>query len=105
MSKKTKTFTANQIYRLPDEGYWLEYYKNYKNPTGVCVMNGEVKYIHWEGSLLWSTLLWSCCFTKKQIANPGEHVLKYEHFKTHKDMIDAHPELDNAFQSKASNDF
>jgi hypothetical protein len=29
----------------------------------------------------------------------------YEYFKTHSDMISAHPELDGAFQNKSPNDF
>jgi hypothetical protein len=104
MSAKTKTFTQKQIDRLPDEGYWLQYPSAGKRPSAVCIMNGQLKYIHNEWGKDWCTLMWTCCYTKKEIANPEFPSTIYEHYKTHLDMITAHPELDNAFQNKAPND-
>lgn len=105
MSSKTKTFTPNQISRLPDVGYWLEYYISDPRPTAYCIMNGQVKYIHYSWGTQWGTLMWTCCVTKKQIANPESYILRFEYFKTHNDMITAHPELDAAYQTKSPNDF
>ena len=105
MSSKTKTFTPNQIKQLPDEGYWLEYNTLVPRPAAYCIMNGQVKYIHSLHGYKWSKLLWSCCLTRNQIANPQSHVVRHEHFKTHEDMIAAHPELDAAYKTKSPNDY
>jgi hypothetical protein len=100
---KKKEFTPNQLARLPEEGYWLQYPGIGKRPTAVCNMNGQLKYIHNEWGKEWCTLMWTCCFTKNQIAEKewGE---TYEHYKTHEDLVLAHPELDNWFHIKAPND-
>lgn len=101
MSKKTKTFTPKQMARLPDPGYVLEM----NGPvviTVVCVKNGQVKYT--RGDYTWSTLLWSCCPTRKQVAN-GQHGLTYQQFPTHEAMMAAHPELKpEGAREKAPND-
>lgn len=100
---KAKVFTEKQIERLPEEGYWLQFSSGSSRPTAICNMNGRIKYIHSLWGEEWCTLLWSCCFTKKQIERKewGE---TYEHFKTHADLVKAHPELDSYFHVKAPND-
>jgi len=105
MSKKTGVFTKKQLERLPEEGYWLEYYNHMNNPTGYCIMNGHIKYIQYDWGTDWTTLTWTCCITKNQIANPGQFVSGYYHFKTHQAMIDAFPTLPAGFHKKAPNDF
>ncbi|HEY9793714.1 MAG TPA: hypothetical protein V6D22_25180 [Candidatus Obscuribacterales bacterium] len=101
-SKKVKEFTPKQLARLPDMGYWVEEHGNSK--SFYCLMNGRIKYIHGghrDGE--WSTLLWSCCPTRKQIANP-QHGEKYHHFKTHAEMLEKFPDIRPAARIKAPND-
>lgn len=101
---RKKEFTPNQIARLPEEGYWLQYGGSTGRPSAVCIKNGSIKYIHNEWGKEWCTLMWTCCFTKNQIANPEFPQIRYEHFKTHEELVLAHPELDKWFHIKAPND-
>jgi len=103
--KKIKKFTQYQSDRLPDQGYYLSYYKfpDKEVVEGYCIMNGQCKYIHWQWGQEWNTLLWSCAPTRKKLKNPdsGE---RFEYFPTHDDMIKAHPELPQGYHKKAPND-
>lgn len=121
--KQIKEFTQKQIDRLPNEGYWLSYFKSnnpsiMKNlgerPSAYCIKNGMIKYIHSMWGNEWCTLLWTCMNTKRQILKDNESKMLsgdsyegsyHEHYDTHDEMIKAHPELDSAFQKKAPNDF
>jgi hypothetical protein len=102
-SKKVKEFTPKQLARLPDMGYWVE---DHGNAMGFyCLMNGRIKYIHAhhrDGE--WSTLLWSCCPTRKQIANP-QYGQKYYHFNTHAEMLEKFPDIRPSARVKAPNDY
>lgn len=121
MKIKVKQFTENQIKRLPDDGYLIEYYITVdlksevlsRRPSLYCIKNGSVKYIHWLWGSDWSTLLWSCCPTKNAIQKSNDEFVKngdnhlgfyYKFYKTHEDMLLDNPNLDDVFKIKAPND-
>jgi hypothetical protein len=106
MSAKTKTFTDKQKARLPDVGYLVvsQVHEGQLRSQGVyCIMNGAVKYIHDCGNHEWSTLLWSCCPTRKQQAE--SYYGSYEHFATHELMMARFPDIKSSARVKAPNDF
>lgn len=105
------TFTAAQIKRLPQEGYWLVFFNapQYQSKTAYCIKNGKIQYarldiIKGEKFLehSWATLSWTCCPTKREIKDPITHTT-YEYFKTHKELITKHPLV--VFQALPLNDF
>ena len=102
MSAKTKTFTEKQTARLPDTGYLVvsQVREGTVHSQAVyCIMNGAVKYIHDGGNYQWSTLLWSCCPTRKQQAE--SYYGSYEHFATHALMMARFPEIKSSASVKA----
>lgn len=108
--QKIKVWTPKQIERLPEEGYWMEWYPGVVRPTVICNRNGAIKYIQYAfnnqypAQTEWFTLLWSCCFTKNQIAKPKDGET-YQHFLTIQDMKAAYPNLPLIYHTPAPNDY
>ncbi len=94
-----KVFSEKQLLRLPAAGYWVG--SSGPSATIYCVMNGAVKYCGGSPEARWSTLMWSCCPTAKQIA-ASAYGVTYEHFADHGAMLAAHPTI--APLAKAPND-
>ena len=116
MSKalKPKGWTPKQLERLPDAGYWLESYdfgKPYLGETvhytGYCIMNGRIKYVRSDAgsNSSWSTLLWSCMPTRRQIETGQDPRAKFYHFATLEEMLAAYPNLPQNFYARPENDF
>jgi hypothetical protein len=101
MSAKTKTFTPKQLARLPDLGYWVGATANGIAEV-VCIKNGACKYL--RGDYDWSTLLWSCCPTRKAVA-ANEYGITWSHYADHASMLARFPDINRGAQIKAPNDF
>lgn len=102
MSAKTKTFTEKQLARLPDMGYWLGS-MNGKYYEVLCIKNGACQYTRAPNGQ-WSTLLWSCCPTRKQVSG-NMYGVTWEHFLDHASMMARHPDIGFDANVKAPNDF
>ena len=105
---KQKTFTPKQLASLPKEGYWLEFYQSGGRPTAVCVKNGYVKYIHNSWGKEWCTLMWTCCFTQKDIEKAAVDLnsfSSYKHYNTIEELRNDNPTLPEFYFDKAPNDF
>jgi len=107
---KVKSWTPHQLNRLPKPGYWLSVYtpniNNEKWYSAYCVMNGYIKYARYQGGYEhgWTTLLWSCMPTQKQIANPSPNE-QFHYFSDLDSMLLAFPDLPGPFFVKPENDF
>lgn len=104
---KPKRWTPHQLNRLPKPGYWLSEFTftgGKKSYTAYCIMNGAIKYVRDDFNSNWSTLLWSCMPTQKQITN-GKPNTVFSYYPTLDDMITANPSLPDTFKSKPVNDF
>jgi hypothetical protein len=101
---KVKVFTDRQLTRLPDMGYWATV--DHGDAHVICVMNGRVKYVRYSrnNDNDWSTLLWSCCPTRKAIAEERDG-MKWQHFPDHASMLAARPDILPGARVKAPNDF
>lgn len=109
---KEKSWTPKQLERLPDTGYWLGTYdfgKPYLGEmvhyTGYCIMNGYIRYVRTDSNYDWSTLLWSCMPTRRQIETGEDPRAKFYHFATLEEMLSAYPDLPAKFHEKPDNDF
>lgn len=121
MKIKNKSWTPLQIERLPEPGYLYSIYvgdckPEYKSIQVFCIMNGYIKYMRtdflngsWtENSLDWSTLLWSCCPTKKQIKKESENTesnYTYIRYNTLDELLEAQSHMKKFIIEKAPNDF
>lgn len=98
-SGKLKAFSEKQLARLPQLGYWVELY-NGQPYDFICVKNGAVKYTR-SGYEQWTTLLWSCCPTAKQVAAEPD---KFLYFADHKSMLARFPDAEGGVRMPAPND-
>ena len=118
---KIKEFTDKQLARIPKPGYWISVYQFDKPVYGdliwyttYCIMNGHIRYLRTDhfktswfkeniqaGKNPWTTMLWTCMPTKKEVDNSEE---KWFHFETLEDMKIAFPNLDERFYIKPEND-
>jgi hypothetical protein len=107
-------FTALQKTRLPDPGYYIEYYGTniqypFEQPETYSIVHIGVDrctYIHWSWGEEWCTLTWTCAPTRKKVSKIIHSNLKserYIYFPTHEELL-AFKNLKPGALVKASSD-